>query len=70
MGHVRARMYLFKINIRNCENVKIKEKKKNQNIGGAELRKKKIFIVYGYKYKLLRLLNVDVLMCEQNLVGR
>lgn len=30
----------------------------------------KIFIIYGYKYKLLRLLSVGVLMCEQNLVGR
>jgi len=45
-----------------CETIG-KERKRE-----AELLK--IFIIYGYKYKLLRLLSVGVLMCEQNLVGR
>lgn len=41
-------------------NKKVKAvKKKNKNI-----------VIYGYKYKLFRLLRIGVLMCGQNLVGR
>ena len=55
---------------KSCE---MKKKKKMKLLSEGEIEAellKKIFIIYGYKYKLLRLLSVGVLMCEQNLVGR